>query len=525
MSLLLAQEVGYAEPLQADTAGGPRRHLHPDLLGSRAASAPASSASASTARPCAPPGMGGRPVLRGQRRLGLQRQAPAGLRADAVGDRRGRHRTPSSPGTTTDCTARPRSWRPSSTSWSALGSGSRWSTGGDYDLTTPEGRFTARIVGAVARKESEDRSRRVRRKHLELAEQGKPAGQLGWGVRNDAERELVREAAQRVLAGQGLMTIARDWNRRGVPGATEHPWTAPTLRKVLLSARDRRPARARCRPVGQGPGRPDAGDLGGGDRPPDVGPRPVGAAQPRAAHPQEHADEVPIDGPDLLRRLRRPHALAPAGRPHQALRLRRPPAGPPARPSSPSPSTTSWPGGCWSCSRHPRSGRRCSASPGGATTESLGQALAELGSAQSRLQTLDDDYYVRGVLAERRYRSIRTKLEREVERLHALVDAASKRRIVLHPDPRSVRGRTPTSASAGSSCGCRRAGDGDARPARRPLRPLTGRGRDPAACAVPAISQKAARVDDPPERSSGRAVEPTTDGPVPANVKARRRGP
>jgi DNA invertase Pin-like site-specific DNA recombinase len=56
-------------------------------------------------------------------------------------------------------------------------------SGGDYDLTTPEGRFTARIVGAVARKESEDRSRRVRRKHLELAEQGRPASHLGWGVR------------------------------------------------------------------------------------------------------------------------------------------------------------------------------------------------------------------------------------------------------------------------------------------------------------------------------------------------------
>ncbi len=51
--------------------------------------------------------------------------------------------------------------------------------GGDYDLTTPDGRLSARIVGAVARKESEDRSRRVRRKHLELAEQGKPAASLG----------------------------------------------------------------------------------------------------------------------------------------------------------------------------------------------------------------------------------------------------------------------------------------------------------------------------------------------------------
>ena len=53
-------------------------------------------------------------------------------------------------------------------------------TGGDYDLTTPDGRLSARIVGAVARKESEDRSRRVRRKQLELAEQGKPSGELGW---------------------------------------------------------------------------------------------------------------------------------------------------------------------------------------------------------------------------------------------------------------------------------------------------------------------------------------------------------
>ena len=110
-------------------------------------------------------------------------------------------------------------------------------TGGDYDLTTPDGRLSARIVGAVARKESEDRSRRVRRKHLELAEQGKPAGQLGWGVRSDDERELVREAASRVLMGHGLMTIARDWNVRGVPGASDGPWGAPTLRRVLLSSR------------------------------------------------------------------------------------------------------------------------------------------------------------------------------------------------------------------------------------------------------------------------------------------------
>lgn len=69
--------------------------------------------------------------------------------------------------------------------------------------------------------------------------------------------------------------------------------------------------------------------------------------------------------------------------------------------------------------------------------EMMGHSLAGLGAAQTRLQALDDDFYVRGVLAERRYRSIRVKLEREIDRLHAVIDAGTKQRIVLHPDPRA----------------------------------------------------------------------------------------
>ena len=69
----------------------------------------------------------------------------------------------------------------------------------------------------------------------------------------------------------------------------------------------------------------------------------------------------------------------------------------------------------------------------------MGATLADLGEAQSRLQALDDDFYVRGVLAEGRYRSIRVKLEREIDRLHAVVDAGTKQRIVLQPDPRAFR--------------------------------------------------------------------------------------
>jgi hypothetical protein len=38
----------------------------------------------------------------------------------------------------------------------------------------------------------------------------------------------------------------------------------------------------------------------------------------------------------------------------------------------------------------------------------------------------------------RRYRSIRSRLEREVERLHSIVDRASKQPVILHPDPRRL---------------------------------------------------------------------------------------
>jgi len=209
-------------------------------------------------------------------------------------------------------------------------------TGGDYDLTTPDGRLSARIVGAVARKESEDRSRRLRRKHLELAELGRPAGQLGWGVRSEDERELVREAARRVLEGDGLMTIARAWNRNN----------------------------ARCY-------------LCAGRRP---------------GH-QLGIIADPID--ELVKEY--------------VLRLL----------------TT------------PSVREALLAQAGQGDDGTMGRALAGLGAAQGRLQALDDDFYVRGVLAERRYRSIRVKLEREIDRLHVVVDAATKQRLVLHPDPRA----------------------------------------------------------------------------------------
>jgi hypothetical protein len=116
---------------------------------------------------------------------------------------------------------------------------------GDTDLGTDDGRFVARIMGAVARKESDDKSRRLIRKHQELAQAGRPTkgGNRPFGYRDDfvtvepSEAAAVREAAARVLASDSLRAIATDWNERGLRSATGRDWSVQVLRGMLLSAR------------------------------------------------------------------------------------------------------------------------------------------------------------------------------------------------------------------------------------------------------------------------------------------------
>jgi site-specific DNA recombinase len=116
---------------------------------------------------------------------------------------------------------------------------------GDVDLSTHDGRFMARILGAMARKESDDKSLRITRKHLELAESGEWAG---GGTRpfgyladrrsiNPTEAATVREAVARVLAGDSLRALANDLNERAVPTVSGGPWSTAVLRRLLMSAR------------------------------------------------------------------------------------------------------------------------------------------------------------------------------------------------------------------------------------------------------------------------------------------------
>lgn len=118
-------------------------------------------------------------------------------------------------------------------------------TAGTVDLSTASGRMTARVVGAVARHESEQKSERIRRKMRELAEAGKSNGgprtfgyEPGHREVREAEAVLVREAARRALAGDSLTSIARDWNERGIPTVRgADGWTYQALRRMITSPR------------------------------------------------------------------------------------------------------------------------------------------------------------------------------------------------------------------------------------------------------------------------------------------------
>lgn len=116
---------------------------------------------------------------------------------------------------------------------------------GPYDLSTPSGRMAARVVGSVARFESEHKSERVRAKHAELAERGMVSGggTRGYGFEDDrvtireSEAREIRDAAAKVLDGWGLRTVCNDFADRGVVTVTGGKWTPHVLRRLLTSAR------------------------------------------------------------------------------------------------------------------------------------------------------------------------------------------------------------------------------------------------------------------------------------------------
>lgn len=106
--------------------------------------------------------------------------------------------------------------------------------GGDIDLSTPQGKMMARIKGTVARHETDQQSRRMKRRIEQKALAGEPHGLIPWGYRRvrttledgqvgpardvpDPEvAPIIVEAAERFVRGESLRSITLDFDARGI---------------------------------------------------------------------------------------------------------------------------------------------------------------------------------------------------------------------------------------------------------------------------------------------------------------------
>ncbi|HEY3689669.1 MAG TPA: recombinase family protein [Pseudonocardiaceae bacterium] len=116
---------------------------------------------------------------------------------------------------------------------------------GQLDLSTASGRMTARITGAVARHEVEHMIERQKAAKLQAGQAGEyRGGRRPFGYEPDgvtvrpAEATAVLDATRRVLHGETLASIAREWNSRGITSSAGSPWTSISLHRVLIRPRN-----------------------------------------------------------------------------------------------------------------------------------------------------------------------------------------------------------------------------------------------------------------------------------------------
>lgn len=125
---------------------------------------------------------------------------------------------------------------------------------GTYDLTTPDGRMIARMLGSVAQREIEHTKKRIQAQKERAAADGKyrggprPYGFAGkeheeQGLTSgvdiiEPEADVIRRMTAGALAGRSLHSIARELNAAGLRTSTGKEWTQPRVRDVLIRPRN-----------------------------------------------------------------------------------------------------------------------------------------------------------------------------------------------------------------------------------------------------------------------------------------------
>ena len=116
---------------------------------------------------------------------------------------------------------------------------------GALDLTTATGRMFARQLGVQARYEVERMIERQRRAREQKVQRGEYCGgprPYGWESDGTtpvpAEIAVIREAAEAVLVGASIRSIAADLNGRGERTSTGAEWDGGTLTRMLKRPRN-----------------------------------------------------------------------------------------------------------------------------------------------------------------------------------------------------------------------------------------------------------------------------------------------
>jgi DNA invertase Pin-like site-specific DNA recombinase len=116
---------------------------------------------------------------------------------------------------------------------------------GELDLASAAGRMTARIIGAVARHESEQKGERLKRQRAQAMADGRwIGGRRPFGFEPDGvthrptEAAAIEGAARRILAGESVRSIMREWNSNGILTTTGREWDISGVRQMLLRPRN-----------------------------------------------------------------------------------------------------------------------------------------------------------------------------------------------------------------------------------------------------------------------------------------------
>ncbi|MBT2549802.1 recombinase family protein [Arthrobacter sp. ISL-65] len=118
---------------------------------------------------------------------------------------------------------------------------------GEMDLSTDSGQLVARMLGAAARYESDMKATRIRRASEQATRAGKWTGgtrPFGWTITDGVpelesdESEALADACARVLRGDSLGSIIRDFDDRGIKTTLGNAWSYATLGQALKRPRN-----------------------------------------------------------------------------------------------------------------------------------------------------------------------------------------------------------------------------------------------------------------------------------------------